>query len=116
MRSVTIRSSKGRKTSQRDHLQRNLVIVAAIIVVEIVTMRLRGYRVGVNVIVRCQEGHLFTTIWLPGGSLKSIRLGWWRFQRCPVGGHWSFVTPVKDSDLTEEARETAGEHKDIRVP
>ena len=41
------------------------------------------------------RGHLFTTIWIPGGSLKSLRFGWWRYQRCPVGHHWSVVTPVK---------------------
>jgi hypothetical protein len=35
-------------------------------------------------IVRCTRGHLFTTIWIPGVSLKSIRIGFVRFQRCPV--------------------------------
>jgi hypothetical protein len=59
---------------------------------------------------------LFTTIWIPGASVKSLRLGWWRFQHCPVGSHWSIVTPVKKSDLTEEQKRSAGEHKDIRIP
>jgi hypothetical protein len=76
----------------------------------------RGYRFGRNVVVRCRRGHLFTTIWIPGASLKSIRLGWYRFQRCPVGQHWSLVTPVKESDLTEAERETALSHHDARVP
>ena len=79
-------------------------------------MRLRGYRMGRNVIVRCQQGHLFTTIWVPGGSLKSIRLLWWRFQRCPVGKHWSIVTPVREIDLSEDDRREAREHRDIPVP
>ncbi len=48
--------------------------------------------------------------------LKSVRLGWWRFQRCPVGKHWSLVTPVKQSELTEEEKRTASENKDIRIP
>lgn len=85
--------------------------------VETVGMRLRGYRFGGNVVVRCQSGHLFTTIWIPGASLKSLKLGWWRFQRCPVGHHWSLVTPVQqESDLTEEQQRTAHETQDIRLP
>ncbi len=59
---------------------------------------------------------MFTTIWLPGASLKSLRLGWWRYQRCPVGRHWSLVTPVKESDLSEEQKRIAHETKDLRIP
>jgi hypothetical protein len=33
-----------------------------------------------------------------------------------VGDHWSIVTPVRDSDLTDEERQLAREHRDIRVP
>ncbi len=116
MGSSTLASNRGRASGRRNHLRRNLLIAAAVIVAEIVVMRLRGYRFGVDVIVRCQKGHLFSTIWLPGGSLKSARLGWWRFQRCPVGGHWSLVTPVKVTELSDEERRIAREHKDIRVP
>ena len=79
-------------------------------------MRLRGYRIARNVVVRCRAGHLFTTIWLPGASLKAIRLGWWRLQRCPVGKHWSWVTPVKGSDLTAKQKRIAAKHKDILIP
>ncbi len=96
--------------------RRRSLVIAAAILLEPVAMRLRGYRVGGNLVVRCREGHLFTTIWVPGASLKSIRLGWWRFQRCPVGKHWSIVTPVKESDLTEEEKRIAGENKDVRIP
>jgi hypothetical protein len=94
------------------------VIIAAVgaVVVEGSMLWLRTSRVGGNIIVRCREGHLFTTIWLPGGSLKSLRLGWWRFQRCPVGHHWSLVTPVRESELTEEERQLAHTRKDTRVP
>jgi len=35
--------------------------------------------------VRCSAGHLFTTIWIPLASLKSVRLGDRRYQRCPAG-------------------------------
>ena len=79
-------------------------------------MKLRGYPLGGKLVVRCREGHLFTTIWIPGASFKSLRFGWWRFQRCPVGKHWSIVTPVKESELTEDERRTANEHKDATVP
>jgi hypothetical protein len=76
----------------------------------------RGYHLGGNVTVRCRDGHTFTTIWIPGVSLKSLRLGWWRFQRCPVGGHWSLVTPVDKSELSWPARRRARRTVDIRIP
>ncbi len=63
-----------------------------------------------------RQGHLFTTIWIPGASLKAIRLGWWRFKWRPVGKHWSLVAPVKESDLSEEEKRRAGENKDVRIP
>ena len=71
---------------------------------------------GGNVVVRCRRGHLFTTIWIPGASLKSLRLGWWRSQWCPVGHHWALVTPVQEADLSEEEKRTARQTKDIRIP
>lgn len=103
---------KAKSTSRR---ARWLIIVAAVLA-ELIAMKLRGYRMGGNLVVRCRRGHLFTTIWLPGASLKSIRLGWWRLQRCPVGRHWSIVTPVKESELTAEERQIASEHRDVRLP
>jgi hypothetical protein len=97
------------------------IIVLAVVVVALVggtlAARRRGYSgLGGDTIVRCSRGHLFTTIWIPGGSLKAIRLGWARLQRCPVGSHWTLVTPVKDSDLTDEERRFAAEHRDVRIP
>jgi len=85
-------------------------------VVEAVTVWLRAGRPGGNVVVRCRDGHLYSTIWIPGVSVKSARLGPWRLQRCPVGGHWSIVTPVKESDLTPWQRRRARARTDIRVP
>jgi hypothetical protein len=81
-----------------------------------VVARRRGYPLGGNVVVRCRAGHLFTTIWIPGASFKALRLGPARFQRCPVGPHWSLVTPVKTANLTDEERETAAARRDIRIP
>ena len=77
----------------------------------------RGYNMGGDVVVRCREGHLFTTIWVPGASFKALRLpGWARWQRCPVGGHWTFVTPVREAELTEDERREAHQFHDVRIP
>ena len=81
-----------------------------------VVARRRGSWFGMDTVVRCRDGHLFTTLWIPGASLKAIRLGWWRFQRCPVGQHWSLVTPVDSTSLSEEEREIAAQRHDVRVP
>jgi hypothetical protein len=66
--------------------------------------------------VRCASGHLFTTIWVPGVSLKSLRLGPRRYQRCPVGRHWTWVRPVRESSLSAEGLQAAHDHHDIRIP
>ena len=66
--------------------------------------------------VRCRQGHLFTTIWIPGIKLKEVDLVVARIQHCPVGNHWSLVVPVRDKDLTEEELQFAWEHHDIRIP
>jgi hypothetical protein len=78
--------------------------------------RKRGYKLGPNTVVRCRKGHLFTTIWIPGASIKSVKLGLSRFQRCPVGKHWTLVKPVKDTELTDEDRAIAARTRDVRVP
>ncbi|HLN43260.1 MAG TPA: hypothetical protein VK215_12450 [Acidimicrobiales bacterium] len=92
-------------------------VVVVVLVVGTLVARRRGYSgLGGNTVVRCRDGHLFTTIWIPGASVKSIRLGWWRLQRCPIGKHWTLVSPVKVTDLTEEEKREAGEHRDVRIP
>jgi len=95
-----------------------ITIVIVIIVMTIFTRRARraGYGIGGETIVRCSQGHLFTTIWLPGGSFKAIRLGMLRFQHCPVGHHWSLVAPVKQSELTPEERRLAESRHDSLIP
>ncbi len=92
-----------------------LIAVGVLATATIVARRL-GYGVGGNTVVRCRKGHLFTTLWIPGVKLKAIDLGVARVQHCPVGGHWSLVTPVRDSDLTDEQREFARAHHDLRIP
>jgi len=94
-----------------------LAVAVPVLAVGTIVARRRGYSgMGGNTIVRCRQGHLFTTIWVPGASVKAIRLGWARLQRCPVGKHWTLVTPVKESSLSAEELRSAKERRDIRVP
>lgn len=93
-----------------------VLAVVAVLVAGTLAARAHGYTVGGEQIVRCTSGHVFTTIWIPGMSLKSVRLGWVRLQRCPIGDHVALVTPVRDQDLTDEELRFAREHHDIRVP
>lgn len=94
-----------------------LAVAVPVLAVGTIVARRRGYSgMGWNTVVRCRQGHIFTTIWVPGASVKAIRLGWARLQRCPVGKHWTLVTPVKESSLSGEELRSAKEHRDIRVP
>lgn len=88
---------------------------AAYAVGTVVAIR-QGYKFGTNVVVRCRQGHFFTTVWIPGASVKSLRLGFWRVQWCPVGRHLDLVRLVKDADLTAADRSFANGHHDLRVP
>lgn len=96
--------------------KRRLFMLSMSVLPEVIVLRRRGYPPAGNVVVRCRQGHLFTTIWVPGVSLKALRLGPWRLQRCPVGNHWSIVTPVRRSELTDEQARAAAGRRDIRVP
>jgi hypothetical protein len=105
--------------------QLTIVVVAGLIIVAIIVARIvvlarrtdfSGYRFGADVVVRCRDGHLFTTTWIPFVSLKAIRLGLVRLQYCPVGRHLTFVTPVKDSDLTDLERRMAERYHDGGIP
>jgi hypothetical protein len=69
-----------------------------------------------TLIVRCRDGHLFTTVWIPFVTFKAIRIGLTRIQYCPVGEHLATVVPVDPSSLTESERRFAGNHPDSLVP
>jgi hypothetical protein len=84
--------------------------------VELAALRRRGYRAGGRVVARCRSGHLFTTLWLPGASLKSLRLGPWRVQRCPVGRHWSVVSLVDRAGLGEAELAQALTRRAAKLP
>ena len=83
-------------------------VVTLVVVALNVAVRRKGYSIPGTTVVRCSKGHLFTTTWIEGGSLKAVRLGpLTRYQRCPVGKHWAIIHPVKDEDLTDEERRLA---------
>ncbi|HVB06366.1 MAG TPA: hypothetical protein VNF07_09020 [Acidimicrobiales bacterium] len=75
-----------------------------------------GYEMGPNLVVRCRRGHLFTTVWFPGATVKSLDLVIARLQRCPVGGHLSLVTPVRERELSDAERTAAHAVHDLRLP
>jgi hypothetical protein len=66
--------------------------------------------------VRCREGHVFTTIWIPGGSLKAMRMGRWRWQRCPVGHHWTWVRRIDSGSASWIELGAARAKRDIPIP
>lgn len=102
----------------RSCLRREVLVVAgALVALEAaVVARRRGSLLALDTVVRCWSGHLFTTWWIPGVSVKALRLGWWRLQHCPVGRHWSLVTPVSTSTLSDDQRRSAASSHDLRVP
>jgi len=75
---------------------RKLALTGGITLAEAIFLRRRSGRFAGRVTVRCRDGHIFKTLWIPGASLRSVRLGPWRYQRCPVGKHWSLVLPIKE--------------------
>ena len=93
-----------------------IVVTVGVIAGGTAVARLLGYKLGGNVVVRCRQGHVYTTLWIPGVKLKSLDLVVARVQRCPVGKHWSLVVPVREADLTEGERKFAREHHDLRIP
>lgn len=66
--------------------------------------------------VRCRQGHLFTTVWMPLVSFKAVRLGNRRWQRCPVGRHWATVVPLDPDTATPDELARAAAVHDTRVP
>ena len=92
-----------------------LTVIGVVTAVTLVARR-RGYKFGTHTVVRCRQGHLFTTIWIPGVKLKAVDLGVARLQRCPVGKHWSLVVPVREATLSKEELELARSRRDVRLP
>ena len=99
-----------------DPKRRRVALAAAAAAAFTVVGRLLGYGFGINTIVRCRGGHLFTTIWLPGVNFKALDLVVARVQYCPVGRHWTLVTPVRAADLSARRRRQARARRDIPLP
>ncbi|NNN20652.1 MAG: hypothetical protein HKL80_01445 [Acidimicrobiales bacterium] len=66
--------------------------------------------------VRCRNGHVFTTIWVPLASFKAARLCFKRYQHCPVGHHWSMIEKIDSSNATTDELARASEVHDVRIP
>ena len=66
-------------------------------------------------IVRCSQGHLYTTNWVWWGSFKAIRLGARRIQKCPVCGRMRMTDQVDDADLTAQERLGAESTRDSGI-
>src|ERR1700722_17024308 len=97
--------------------KRGLAVAGGATAREALFLRRRsGSLIGLRAIVRCHRGHLFTTTWIPGASVKALRLGPWRVQRCPVGKHWSIVRPVSPGELSEAERAEARSVRDTLLP
>ncbi|MET7478119.1 hypothetical protein ABZT17_27670 [Streptomyces sp. NPDC005648] len=93
-----------------------LVLVVAAMAGTTAYARRRGDGAVGRTVVRCRDGHLYTTTWIPGVSFKSVRLGRHRWQYCPIGRHWTMVTPVRDDELTPQERDLAATHHDRHLP
>jgi F0F1-type ATP synthase membrane subunit c/vacuolar-type H+-ATPase subunit K len=109
-------SSPTMSSSKRKRRIAIAACVAAAYAVGAVVAIGQGYSFGLNVVARCRQDHLFTTVWIPGASVKAVRLGLWRVQWCPAGRHVALVHLVKDADLSESERAFAAAHRDVRVP
>jgi hypothetical protein len=66
-------------------------------------------------VVLCSGGTHYETVWVPLVSLKAVRLGNRRFQRCPVHGKWELVRRLREDELTPEIRRAAAQHRDSGV-
>jgi hypothetical protein len=63
-----------------------------------------------NRILRCSDGHLFTSS--EGSRLfLSMHLGSKRLMRCPVDGKLRMMENVDSKDLSEAERAQASEHR-----
>jgi len=82
--------------SPRDQIAALLLLLALLALVAVITRRLAGAitQQSTNVLVRCREGHTFTTRWLPYATVTAMRLRA-RYDYCPVGRHWSLITQVQ---------------------
>jgi hypothetical protein len=67
-------------------------------------------------IVRCKQGGLFETKWVPLASFKAVRLGSRRLQKCPVHRRWELVQRVGATTLSDEERAAVARYPAGRLP
>jgi hypothetical protein len=67
-------------------------------------------------VVRCSQGHLYRSVWIPGGSLKAVRWFKGRLQWCPIGRHWSWTRRVDASQISPNELAAASEVHVLRIP
>lgn len=93
-----------------------IVVLVVVVVVLVAAAGAAGSGSGFERIARCRSGHLFTSTVVPDASIKAIRLGRMRFQRCPVGDHWTLVGWVDPGSLSPAELAEARSHHDSRLP
>lgn len=85
--------------SGRKHGKAKVIAAVGAIVAANAYMHHQGYNVPGRATVRCSRGHEFTTMWIAGVSLNSLRLGpTRRFQRCPECHAWRMIRLVKPTE------------------
>jgi len=72
----------------------------------------KGFKRNGEVIARCRQGHLFTTVWVGRFTWRQLDLGFARIQRCPVDGRLTVVRPVDVFELTAEEKRAAKRIRD----
>lgn len=65
--------------------------------------------------VICSEGHVYGSVWVPLASLKAIRLGNRRLQRCPICGRFRMTRRVPPEEQTPEVLAAAEQRHDTRL-
>ena len=95
-----------------------LFIIAGLVLWNIVRRRQQGREEPgtLDGVVRCSQGHLFTTLWVAGASSTLIRVVRLRYQHCPVGHYWSTVEEVPARELSDAQFIEAALLHDIRIP
>lgn len=91
-------------------------VILAILLLTLIAMARSAAVHGTERIARCRAGHLFTSRVIPGASLKAIRLGNRRLQKCPVGPHWSIVSWVDPATLPPDQLAEARSRHDSLLP
>ncbi len=91
-----------------------IIVVAAFLafIVGAVIAHRKGFKSEGEVVARCSQGHLFTTVWVGNFNWRRVDVGFAKIQRCPVDGHLTVVRPVEMSSLTPEEKKLAKQNRD----